>query len=69
MVLRKDFRLDNGGIPLALALFSLEEAELHPGLVICHGMPVSPRPGPGTPTPPDEDPGYPTLTVGGVLVL
>ena len=61
MVLREEFWLDSGGIPLASLLFTPEEAGPHPGLVLCHGMPAGPRPDPGAPTPPDADPGYPAL--------
>ena len=61
MVLRKDFWLDSGGIPLAAALFTPQGGGPHPGLVICHGMPANPRPGPRAAAPPNEDPDYPAL--------
>lgn len=41
--MREDFRLDSDGILLSASLFVPPGSGPHPGLVVCHGMPVGPQ--------------------------
>jgi fermentation-respiration switch protein FrsA (DUF1100 family) len=61
VVFREEFRLESDGVLLAAALFFPEDAGLHPGLILCHGMPAGPRPSGEGGRGGDDDPGYPEL--------
>lgn len=61
VVFREEFRLESDGILLAAALFVPEDASLHPGLILCHGMPAGPRLSGEQVGSGEEDPGYPEL--------
>ena len=61
MVLRENFWLDSDGIPLSTSLFVPPGSGPHPGLVICHGMPVGPQTDAGEPATSEGGLGYPAL--------
>jgi len=61
VVFREDFRLESDGVLLAAALFVPEDAGLHPGLILCHGMPAGPRASGEGGRGSSEDLGYPEL--------
>jgi fermentation-respiration switch protein FrsA (DUF1100 family) len=61
VVLRQDLMLDSDNISLAASFFLPSSLGPHPGLVICHGMPVGQQTDAGSPVVLESGMDYPTL--------